>query len=94
MFAKNIRDGFNFDPIEVEPVPDQPGWYRLLEGAHRWSAFKLTGKDKVRALVRELNDCDKRFGATLKQKSPDQREKTGDLNGQVCANLRPIACRA
>ncbi len=30
MFAENIRDGFHFDPIEVEPVPDKPGWYRLL----------------------------------------------------------------
>jgi hypothetical protein len=26
MFAENIRDGFKFDPIEVEPVPDKPGW--------------------------------------------------------------------
>jgi hypothetical protein len=25
MFAENIRDGFKFDPLEVEPVPDKPG---------------------------------------------------------------------
>ena len=36
MFAENIRDGFFFDPVEVEAVPDMPGLYRLLDGAHRW----------------------------------------------------------
>ncbi len=24
MFAEHIRDGFTFDPIEVEPVPENP----------------------------------------------------------------------
>ena len=40
IFAENIRDGFKFDPIEVEPAPDKPGKYRLLDGAHRWSAIE------------------------------------------------------
>jgi hypothetical protein len=44
MFSENIRDGFEFDPLEVEPVLDKPGWYRLLDGAHRWSAYKATGR--------------------------------------------------
>ena len=29
IFAENIRDGFKFDPIEVEPAPGKPGIYRL-----------------------------------------------------------------
>jgi hypothetical protein len=33
LFSENIRDGFTFDPIEVEPCLDKPGWYSLLEGA-------------------------------------------------------------
>jgi hypothetical protein len=33
MFAENIRDGIAFDPIEVAPCPDRPGFYRLLDGA-------------------------------------------------------------
>jgi ParB-like chromosome segregation protein Spo0J len=43
IFAENIRDGFKFDPIEVEPAPGKPGMYRILDGAHRWSAYKSTG---------------------------------------------------
>ena len=31
IFAENIRDGFKFDPIEIEPHPDKPGKYRLLD---------------------------------------------------------------
>ncbi|MDA3789279.1 MAG: ParB N-terminal domain-containing protein [Desulfobacula sp.] len=46
LFAENIRDGFKFDPVEVESVPDKPGIYRLLDGAHRWSAYKSTGRQR------------------------------------------------
>ena len=37
MFSDNIRDGIVFDPVEVQPCPDRPGFYRLLDGAHRWT---------------------------------------------------------
>jgi DNA-binding CsgD family transcriptional regulator len=43
IFAENIRDGFKFEPIEVEPAPDRPGKYRLLDGVHRWNAYKTVG---------------------------------------------------
>ena len=29
IFAESIRDGFKFDPIEVEPAPGKPGMYHL-----------------------------------------------------------------
>ena len=32
IFAANIRDGFTFDPLEVEAVPERPGRYRILDG--------------------------------------------------------------
>ena len=35
IFAENIRDGIQFDPIEVEPAPGRSNRYRLLDGAHR-----------------------------------------------------------
>jgi len=47
IFAENLRDGFRFDPIEVEPFPGRPGFYRLLDGVHRWNAFKSTGAEEV-----------------------------------------------
>jgi hypothetical protein len=28
IFSENIRDGFDFDPIELAPCPDRPGVYR------------------------------------------------------------------
>lgn len=43
IFAENMRGGFAFDPIEVEPVPEKSGKYRLLDGAHRWNAYKELG---------------------------------------------------
>jgi hypothetical protein len=46
IFTENIRDGFTFDPIEVELVPDKAGIYRLLDGAHRWSAYKSMGVEE------------------------------------------------
>jgi hypothetical protein len=54
IFSENIRDGFEFDPIEVEPCPERPGFSRLLDGAHRWSAFKATGAETVFVIVRDL----------------------------------------
>ena len=38
MFEENMRDGFEFDPIHLEVHPDEPGKYRILDGAHRFNA--------------------------------------------------------
>ena len=52
MFEENIRDGFEFDPIEVQvwPDPDNPAKirYRILDGRHRWGAYKKTGATHIR----------------------------------------------
>jgi len=58
IFAENIRGGFRFDPIEVEPAPDKSGRYRLLDGAHRWSAYKSTGVTEVEAIIKDLDGND------------------------------------
>ena len=47
IFAENIRDGFKFDPIEVQLHPLKQEKYRILDGAHRWSAYKATGITEV-----------------------------------------------
>ncbi len=47
IFAENIRDGFKFDPIEVQPDPDRPGKYRLLDGVHRWNVFKAVAWQRL-----------------------------------------------
>ncbi len=38
MFADNLRDGFKFDPIEVQIHSEDGDRYRILDGAHRWHA--------------------------------------------------------
>ncbi|MBC8440607.1 MAG: ParB N-terminal domain-containing protein [Deltaproteobacteria bacterium] len=72
IFAENIRDGFAFDPIEVAPCPDKPGIYRLLDGAHRWSAYKSMGVEEVNAIIKDLEGNDPLLYAAAKAIGPKQ----------------------
>ena len=72
IFAENIRDGFKFEPIEVEPAPDKPGRYRLLDGAHRWSAYKSTGLTGAEAVIKNLDGTDPLLYAAKKAIGPRQ----------------------
>ena len=73
IFAENIKDGFKFDPIEVEPHPDKPGKYRLLDGVHRWSAFKAVGVAEIEAIIiKDLDGTDPLLYAAKKAIGPKQ----------------------
>jgi len=72
IFAENIRDGFQFEPIEVEPDPGKPGRYRLLDGAHRWSAYKSTGVTETEAVIKNLDGTDPLLYAAKKAIGPRQ----------------------
>ena len=72
IFAENIRDDFKFDPIEVEPDPDRPGKYRLLDGVHRWSAYKTVGMTDLEAVIKDLNGADPLLYAAKKAIGPRQ----------------------
>ena len=52
IFAENIRDGFMFDPIEVQTHPDLTGKYRILDGVHKWSAYKATGTAEPEVIIK------------------------------------------
>ena len=54
LFAENMRDGFCFDPIVVEPHPDKKGKYRILDGAHRWNACREVGLSDMQAVIKDL----------------------------------------
>ena len=69
IFVENLRDGFEFDPILVQvfenpelsesnSIVKETGKYRILDGAHRWTAFKKTGRTLIPAIVKILNDID------------------------------------
>ena len=72
IFAENIRDGFTFEPIEIEPAPGNPGRYRLLDGAHRWNAYKSTGTTETEAVIKNLNGTDPLLYAAKKAIGPRQ----------------------
>ena len=72
MFAEHIRDGFKFDPIEVEPIPGKPGKYRLLDGAHRWSAYKSAGVTEIEVIITNLDGKDPLLYAAKKAIGPRQ----------------------
>jgi hypothetical protein len=66
IFVENLRDGHLFDPIQVQVSPDsdlpEKGAvkvkYRILDGAHRWSAYKKTGRTEISAIVKTLDGID------------------------------------
>jgi DNA modification methylase len=55
IFAENIRDDFKFEPIEVELHPDKAEKYRILDGVHRWSAYKATGITEPEVIIKRLD---------------------------------------
>jgi len=72
IFAENMRDGFEFEPIEVEADPDRPGKYRLPDGVHRWSAYKTVGVTEPEAVIKNLNGADPLLYAAKKAIGPKQ----------------------
>jgi len=69
IFVENLRDGFEFEPILVQvyenpelsessSIVKKTGKYRILDGAHRWSAFKKTGRTRIPAIVKTLFGID------------------------------------
>jgi hypothetical protein len=47
MFAENIRDGFKIDPIEVQIHLEYDDKYSILDGAHRWHAYREIGGTEI-----------------------------------------------
>ena len=72
IFADRIRDGFIFDPIEVEANPDRPGTYRPLDGVHRLSAYKAVGKSEIEAVIKDLKGADPLLYAASQAIGPRQ----------------------
>jgi len=55
LFSENLRDGFIFDTIEVEIHPDDKDKYRILDGAHRFKAFRANGYTEIKVNIRNLD---------------------------------------
>jgi len=72
MFAENIRDGFEIDPIEVQIHPEYGDKYRILDGAHRWHAYKEIGETEIPVHVITLAGVDPLLYAAKKAIGPLQ----------------------
>ena len=72
MFAENIRDGFKIDPIEAQIHPEYGDKYRILDGAHRWYAYKEIGTTEIPVNVITLDGIDPLLYAAKKAIGPLQ----------------------
>jgi len=72
MFADNLRDGFEFDPIHVQAHPEEKGKYRILDGAHRWQAYKDVGAKEIPARIIKLDGHDPLLYAAKQAIGPRQ----------------------
>jgi ABC-type phosphate transport system substrate-binding protein len=69
-----LKDGFAFDPIEVQvwPDPDNPAKirYRILDGRHRWGAYKKTGATFIDVVIITLDQMEPILYAAQKAIGP------------------------
>lgn len=72
IFVENIREGFLFYPIEVERHPERKGEYRILDGVHRWDAYKATGATEAQVIIKNLDGADPLLYAAKKAIGPRQ----------------------
>ena len=72
MFAENMRDGFEIDPLEVQVHPDYIDKYRILDGAHRWHAYKEIGATEIPVHIITLDGLDPLLYAAKKAIGPLQ----------------------
>ena len=88
IFADNIRDNFIFDPLEDQPHPEKPGKYRILDGAHRWCAYKAAGLTEAEAVIRNLDGIDPLLYAATKAIGPRQltEEETKNTARRIFQN--------
>jgi len=78
IFAENLRDGFEFEPIHVQLHPEEKGKCRILDGAHRWQAYKAVGGKEIPARIVNLDGHDPLLYAAKMAIGPRQ------LNEEEC----------
>jgi len=78
IFTENLQDGFEFDPIHVQLHPEEAGKYCILDGAHRWQAYKVVGAKEIPASIIDLDGHDPLLYAAKKAIGPRQ------LNEEEC----------
>ncbi len=84
IFEENLRDGFVFEPIVVQACPEtetaKKGNYRILDGVHRWSAYKKTGATEIDVIIKTLNNIEPILYAAKMAIGPKQLTETETKN--------------
>ncbi len=75
MFAENMRDGFEIDPIEVQVHPENDDKYRILDGAHRLQAYKEIGATELPVHIITLDGLDPLLYAAKRRSVPSSYPK-------------------
>jgi len=88
MFAENMRDGFEIDPIEVQVHPQDDDKYRILDGAHRLQAYKEIGATEIPVHIITLDGIDPLLYAARKAIGPLQltQEEARTTARRACEN--------
>ena len=73
MMKRSIQEKGLIRSGSAQPHPDKPGKYRLLDGVHRWSAYKAAGMAEPDAIIIEnLDGTDPLLYAAKKAIGPKQ----------------------
>jgi hypothetical protein len=71
-YAAVLRDGVEFEPMEVEAHPTEPEAYRVLDGAHRHAAYRDVGSEAVSCIQVDLAGHDPLLYSASRQIGPTE----------------------
>jgi len=54
--VRNIKQTGRYEPLVVRPCPDQPGYFQIINGYHRWKALAQLGYKTADTIVWDIDD--------------------------------------
>ena len=54
--VRHLERTGHYEPLVVRPHPDQPGFFQIINGHHRWAALRKLGHQTAEAVVWNVDD--------------------------------------
>jgi hypothetical protein len=54
--VRHLERTGHYEPLVVRPHPDQPGFFQIINGHHRWAALRKLGYHAAEAVVWNVDD--------------------------------------